>query len=192
MAGDRRCSDLGTTHYYTCPRPKIAKRNGYLIGASGHGAACGYVVDHFPILKPDKAFKPENIIKYVELDIKNQLREWLIKEKIVKDLSNKEEPVKRSKSKYKRREDEADVEVGALLVFRGLVFYVYICDDSVLIEQVPSINGAGCGRTPAIAAMTSTANDPHLTVADRLRLGIKSAAAYSWGCDDQIDIISET
>jgi hypothetical protein len=150
----------------------------FLVGAAGHSSGCSYLVDHFPF--PKKKPKGMGILKFVELDLKSKLRDWLLKENIVKAKQTS------------KRDEGVELYVSALIAIDKKVFTLDIMDDTVLIEQVPEINAIGCGHKNAMTIFQQLGGaDSTVEPEQIVQLAIKAAADYSWGCDNNIDIIVE-
>lgn len=169
LGADRRVSSEDT-NYWIAPRPKITARDEVLIGFAGT-ADVGYAITyHFPIPELNT-----NRTEFsIEIVFRNALRGWLLENKFIHDEDSK------------HLKCYADCE--GLIVYNSKVFNIEISDNIVTILQVPPMFAVGCGSTNAITIMQQMKSKNTLSVVEA---SLKAAADYSWGCDNNIDIIAE-
>lgn len=187
MAGDRRMS-WDFSQAQPSPIPKIAKRCGMLIGATGSGFLCSLMVDIIQYPKPTAKQKP---FDYVMNTVCKIIHDTLIE----KGFSNGNGMMK----------IPSNHAAEGLFIMKGEAFSIVIANEydsdsadgamgHVTGDVVSFPYATGCGGQWAWGVLEEhslLSNKLKLTPHESLRRALRIAAKFSPGCDSQIDIISE-
>lgn len=180
MAGDRRVS-WGASQAQAMPHPKISKRAGLLMGATGDGDLCDLIVH---IMEIDVQSDLDNMTffhQYLYEKIKTLLlykgygdEHGILR--IPTDLSS-EILIGRQKELYSIIIENPENE--------GTNLY-----GNISIGQLNVPYATGCGGSLAWGSLLTT-KDLKISEEDRLTIALKVAASVSPGCDANIDIFLE-
>lgn len=187
LAADRRAS-WDWNQCQQMPRPKLAKRNGLILAATGDSYLCTLIVDILKFRKYEDDMTEDeyfhNIFYYDVLK--------LLKSKGLADIV--------SGTPILRIPKGLDVEV--IIVLNKKLYTVVIENPIEQVEEHANSFGlinidelslpyaTGCGGSLAWGSLLTT-EDMDLKAKDRLTLALNIAAQVSPGCDNMIDIVSE-
>ena len=175
MAGDRRQS-WGMSQAQRCPQPKVIKRNGFLLGGTGHGGICNLITMRMPV--KDQA---NWCTKTMSID--DYMYEVLMKD--IKHIL---------KDDFKK---DGGIIPGRAMIVVGHSGHLYEIDinpdktqSSIVLDTLSTPYATGCGGQLAWGSLLTTKK---LKMSDKQRLitALHVAAAVSPGCDAEVDIIEE-
>jgi hypothetical protein len=179
VAADRRASS-GFDHSMPCINPKVMKRDGLILAATGDSALCELVVEHISIPKMWD-LEPNKYMFHV-------FRPHLYKALIKHDYANEQKQVKLP--------HEVDVEV--LVACQGSLFSVFIAPYSnsdpnghISICQQPIPYATGCGGIWALSSLITSTRLGETSTRKKLELALQIAAEHSPGCGDGYDQVTE-
>lgn len=182
IAGDRR-NTWGYHHAETMEFPKINKKDGVLLGATGTGDACSLFVDDGAFNIPDK--KVDCINTYMFHTFKPAVFKFLINQ----GYANKD----------KELSLPPDWFVEVVICIEGTTWTLIISnplDTGVLaghvdLSRISVPYATGCGGIPALAVLKHTLKIKGYCTQDDLKQALVIASEISIGCDDVIDILTE-
>ncbi len=181
MAGDRRASwDWGKAQ--SMPKPKIRKRKGLLLGATGDCFLCSLFVD---IMDIPKRKEKQTLEKYMFEDFYLAVKAELL----VHGFADEHHILKIPE----------DIGCEVLVGVEGKVFIIDIVNTEfrkestqglILIDEVALPYAAGCGDSVEAILRYVLKTKKSISKAD-LKLAVQVIAEISPGCDDKIDILVE-
>ena len=168
MAGDRQQTMAGFGKQ-SCPRSKIIKRSGLLLGGSGDGYLCELITESLEL--PEFDLEKHTPFEYVHDVFFNRVHKVLEARK----LFNKESG-----------ELIYDTEVCVLIGLSGELFECGISKESgISINAMSCPYAIGCGADYALGALyVATGTDR-----ERATIALEAAAHNSAGCNAEIDIL---
>lgn len=187
VAADRRVSwDDG--QYQTMSFPKVYKRDGLILAATGDGFLCELFTKHMPIPKQKE---DQDVDSYIYKTLYEQILYTLAEYQFVDEHGNLNIPT--------------DVNVEIIVVLKHRVFSIDIDDPaegthtfptglvSITENSVPY--AVGCGGHLAWGALLAynkiNGFKIRMSAKTRLTLALQVASDVSNGCDSNIDIICE-
>lgn len=181
MAGDRRAS-WHWGHAESMNRPKVMKRNGLLLGATGNGSLCSLLVDLM-------------VIPSIKTDI-NTYMFFTFREAVLKILLNQGYG-----DKDKNLHIPPDSGVSLVVGIQGHAFVVDIDNPYdtehttkgglISIDEVSTPFATGCGGPSALPILLAERKREGHSTKEHLKLAMEIAADISPGCNNLIDFIQE-
>jgi hypothetical protein len=173
MAGDRLCSyDWG--HAVYADRPKIAKKNNILIGASGDSGLCTLLID-IMVLPESSVKDPDKYMFFI-------FREALVK--LLKSSGYIDED--------KLLRIPGDTSCNALVGIHGKVYTIDIHNSNpdhpakqigdIVIDPAPVLSAIGCGSIPALASLIKDKKALGYNTKEHLEEAVLLACEMSPGC----------
>jgi len=184
MAADRR-SSWDFSQAQTMIKPKILKRNGLILAATGDGYLCSLLVERLDI--PGDPLHTDDLDTYMFESLHAHITKLLLR-KGFKDGHNQ--------LSIPGEDSGCELLVGV----KGRLFNYVISnpepenkDRSLGEIQVDELNlpyASGCGGALAWGSLLTT-DKVDMKPKDRLTLALEVAAHVSPGCDNNIDIVGE-
>jgi len=181
IAGDRRLS-WGWSLAQSMPRPKIAKRQGLLLGATGDGTLCSLFVNCMEIPKIGN----KDLTSYMNNEFYNAIYNELVQHGYAEEHNLLKIP----------EDSYCELVVG----IKKTVWSIVIANtdnnkDSaqglIMIDEVNHPYATGCGGMAALGVLVhEQIKNKHLTEKHLLE-ALQTAAKLSPGCDSEIDILRE-
>lgn len=173
VAADRRVS--WGHQYQTMLRPKVTKRNGFILAGCGDGYLCDIVTQLLIIPEVPKSMRIFNFMHQV---FRKVLEEELKENGFEDDHGNVALPDK--------------TRAVILIAVRKELYEMDINNKTgISINQIDAPYGHGCGGDFALGSLKTTENSK-LSSNERLIVALNIASEISAGCDNNIDIIRES
>lgn len=179
MAGDRRASWDYSKAQVTA-RPKISKRSGMLLGATGDGFLCSLFVDVMDIPKYKDS---QDLDKYMFNDFYNAIYNELVNHGLAEEHNLLKIP--------------SDMSCELIVGFKNKVFIASIENSetekefpngTIAIDEVSVPYAAGCGDSAEKVLHYILATKGYITK-DDLKKAVEVIGESSPGCDSNVDVL---
>lgn len=183
MMASERCVTLDGDVTQSMTWPKINKKEGLLLGASGNGDLCSFLVEDGGFKVPER--KVKNINTYMYYTFKPAIIKAIVGQNYI-DIN-------------KQIAFPADYNVDLLIGIEGQVWSLSLGDiktmspsNRVALERLPETTTAiGCGGMSALAIMKHELRSSKYLTKDQLKDIFNTVGNLIPGCDTNCDIIQE-
>jgi len=184
IAGDRRCS-WGYGFAQSMEFPKINKKEGILLGATGSGDMCSLFVEDGGFKFPEKKTKCLNT--YMYHTVKPAVHRFLIGQKF-----GKKDELMLPPDCYVELVIGIEGQVWSLIVQNPLEGTKEHFAGTIDIGRIPSIPYVtGCGRSTAYGILLYELKKTGYLTKDILKIVFEITGQVSPGCDSVCDILTE-
>lgn len=182
FGADRRIS-RSDTWYGTKPQPKVRKRNGILLMGTGTVYLSDEVIDNMPF---PTASENEDTAHYVKVTLVDAVVSYL----------QKRGRIEKGQAKLSGGKDNRAL-AHVLIGIKGRLFSLGVDSTSIDAIEVGLPYASGCGGDLAMGSFLTTGHlnedllKPPMSIVARIKLAIQTASEGSWGCDDDVTIMSD-